>query len=71
MFIRFAIGILCTCLMALAPGEDDRLQRHLDSIHSDGMEPVAFIEQAMTEHDLIVFDDALHTALEPWEFFSE
>ena len=71
MLIRLGICVLCTCLMASTLGADERLQRHLDAIRSDGMKPVVFVDRALAEHDLIVFDDALHTALEPWEFYSE
>jgi hypothetical protein len=50
---------------------DKRLQPYIDVIKQDGMNPVAFVIDKLQQHDLIIFDDALHTAVEPFEFYQE
>jgi len=47
------------------------LEPYLDALDRQGMEPVAFVAHALDDHDLILFDDALHTAVEPWELYAE
>ena len=71
MPFRLGFTILSICLLAMSPANDDPLQRHVDAINSHGKEPVAFIEGLLKEHDLIVFDDAMHNAHEPWVFFGD
>lgn len=36
-----------------------------------GREPVAFVLEQLERHDLVVFDDALHTLVEPFEFYAQ
>lgn len=37
-------------------------------IGEEGQDPASFIEQKLERYDLIIFDDALHSALEPYVF---
>ena len=46
-------------------GAHDRALREL------GREPVAFVAEALGKHDLLIFDDALHNAQEPWDFYGQ
>lgn len=36
-----------------------------------GQDPVAFALSRLDRHDLLVFDDALHSAVEPWRFYAD
>jgi hypothetical protein len=38
-------------------------------IREQGHDPVAFVNQSLKKYDLIVFDDALHHAYEPFQFY--
>lgn len=40
-------------------------------LKEEGKEPFSFIREQMDTYDLIIFDDALHAAVEPFEFFCE
>lgn len=42
---------------------------HLADLREHGQEPVAFVLDQLDRHDLVVFDDALHTLVEPFEFY--
>ena len=44
---------------------------YLSVLNKEGKEPIPFIHQKLKDHDLILFDDALHSALEPFEFYQE
>ena len=50
---------------------DGRLQPYLEVLRNQGREPIRFVLQALKRHDLIIFDDAVHTALEPFEFYQQ
>jgi hypothetical protein len=58
---------LAGCADRLSP--DDRLKTHLDALEREGQGPVQFVLERLDEHDLLLFDDALHTAAEPFEFY--
>jgi hypothetical protein len=36
-----------------------------------GKEPMAFVLDRLRDHDLLLFDDAMHTAVEPFEFYQK
>jgi hypothetical protein len=50
---------------------DKRLQLYLKVLREHGQEPVRFVLAKLASHDLIIFDDVWHTALEPWEFYQQ
>jgi len=50
---------------------EDRLQPYIEAIEAEGEEPIDFVINKLDEVDLIIFDDALHTAVEPFEFYQE
>lgn len=52
-------------------GQTFRLQQYVDDIRAKGEEPVQFVSKALNTHNLIVFDDALHTAWEPFVFYNQ
>jgi len=71
-FVRSIRAVLLTApILALAvpaigqePGS-----AHLADLREHGREPVAFVLDQLERHDLVVFDDALHTLVEPFEFY--
>ena len=42
---------------------------HLADLRAHGREPIAFVLDQLESHDLVVFDDGLHTLVEPFEFY--
>lgn len=44
---------------------------HDRALREQGREPVAFVAEALGKHDLLIFDDALHNAQEPWDFYAQ
>ncbi len=62
------LGIAVTLARAEA---DPRLQPYLQVLQSQGQDPVSFVVAKLDTFDLIVFDDALHTAIEPFAFYQQ
>jgi hypothetical protein len=64
----------CFAALAVAPATSARAQDvptlHLADLRERGREPVAFVLEELERHDLVVFDDALHTLVEPFQFFA-
>jgi hypothetical protein len=57
-----------------APGargdeEPPGLQPYLRVLRDAGKEPVPFVLDRLRDHDLLIFDDGLHTAVEPFAFY--
>lgn len=50
---------------------DAKLARHVSAIASQGRDPLAFVIDALRTHDLLVFDDALHNLVEPFDFYRQ
>jgi len=46
-------------------------ETHLRDLRRHGREPVAFVADALDRHDLVIFDDALHSAAEPWDYYEQ
>tara|TARA_R110000868_G_scaffold19664_2_gene84457 strand:+ start:4036 stop:5247 length:1212 start_codon:yes stop_codon:yes gene_type:complete len=46
---------------------------HLEALRTDlanaGMDPIEFATSALGSHELLIFDDAVHSALDPWVFY--
>jgi hypothetical protein len=53
------------------PPPDARLQAYLQVLSEQGQEPVPFVVGKLDTFDLLIFDDALHTAAEPFEFYQQ
>jgi hypothetical protein len=74
MMMRRWLPILRCCLpvalLALAtPAVAQERSAHLADLRAHGREPVAFVLDQLERHDIVVFDDALHTLVEPFEFY--
>lgn len=50
---------------------DEHLQPYLKVLRERGQEPMRFVLEKLASHDLIIFDDAVHSALEPFEFYQQ
>ena len=50
---------------------DVMLTRHVSAITTQGREPLAFVMNALRTHDLVIFDDALHNLVEPFDFYRQ
>ena len=49
--------------------QNEKLMPYVQTLKEKGDEPIHFILDQLNNHDLIIFDDALHTAVEPFEFY--
>ncbi len=50
---------------------EGQLQSHVAALREDGQAPLQYVLNTLADHDLVLFDDALHNAVEPWAFYSE
>jgi hypothetical protein len=50
---------------------DERLEPYVRVIREQGREPARFVVEQLKSHDLLVFDDGLHTAVEPFDFLQQ
>ena len=50
---------------------EDRLQPYIEVLETEGEEPIGFAVNKLEQVDLIIFDDAVHTAVEPFDFYQE
>jgi len=44
---------------------------YIDVLKDTGKEPVSFVNDVLDEYDLVIFDDAIHMAKEPYDFYEE
>ena len=67
------IFLLVTALTIILPvlAENRNADNYLKVLKNESREPVDFILEKLADHDLIIFDDALHPALETFIFYSE
>jgi hypothetical protein len=71
--IRLALvtGLLCIGFACPGAEPDARLQTYLEVLKQQGKEPIPFVVGKLDTFDLLIFDDALHTAVEPFEFYQQ
>lgn len=72
--MRFSLVVVSLSIVArLAFGaqHDDRMQPYVDALRKHSVPPTEAVMTALQNHDLVIFDDALHTAVEPFEFYCE
>ncbi len=53
------------------PQHSEKLTPYVTALNEKGKEPIHFILDKLDNYDLILFDDALHTAVEPFEFYQD
>jgi hypothetical protein len=62
-----ALG-LCS-LTSLAAADDLRVEQLVEDIQTHGEDPLGFVLTELEQHALLIFDDGLHSAVEPWTFY--
>ncbi len=67
------LSILAALLFgySIVNGQSASLKKYSADIKHYGKEPVEFVEGTLNQYDLIVFDDALHSAYEPFVFYNQ
>ena len=68
--LTLVVVLLVACLAGVA-GADASLDAHVAVLKNSGSEPLAFVRKTLKTHDLIIFDDALHSAQEPFDFYQK
>jgi len=48
-----------------------RMEPYLQVLREHGQTPAQFVVERLKTFDLLIFDDALHTAVEPFEFYQQ
>ncbi len=56
---------------ATQKADEEQLARHVTALQKKGKAPLDYVLTILDERDLVLFDDALHNAVEPWEFYTE
>ena len=57
--------------MVLSSVYSAEVEDYLQVLRDQGQEPAEFIRQQLTQHDLLILDDGLHAAVEPFEFITD
>lgn len=72
-FIHSSIFIFITLqvLFSQQVNKQKSLQAYSDVLSGEGKDPIDFVLEKFNDYDMIIFDDALHTAVEPFEFYQE
>jgi hypothetical protein len=55
----------------LSYGQKSNPGKYMRDLQLYGQEPVQFVRETFNQHDLLVFDDALHSAFEPFVFYNQ
>lgn len=63
------IPVILIIGFGLAIAQSKKLQPYVVALQEKGDEPENFVLEKLDKYDLILFDDALHTAVEPFEFY--
>jgi hypothetical protein len=64
-----ALAVVWVAVASASAGPDAPLQPYLRALHQQGQEPIPFVVGKLDTFDLLIFDDVLHTAVEPFEFY--
>lgn len=70
-YLRILTMFLITFFVFSQAARDDLLSPYVQTLREKGRDPVRFILDKLDKHELILFDDGLHTAVEPFEFYQE
>jgi CubicO group peptidase (beta-lactamase class C family) len=76
--LKASSALLVVVLLTLQPAirgsaDDGAAEPHayVRAMRDAGREPVAFVLDRLKDHDLLIFDDGLHTAVEPFAFYQQ
>ena len=65
----FFFTILLLSFVCAQAQQDEKLNPYIKVLNEKGEEPIQFVINKLEQYDLLIFDDALHTAVEPFEFY--
>jgi hypothetical protein len=71
IYVPLLLFLIITPIFGLPGNDDNKLQPYIKVLSEQGKEPLSFVIDNFQNHDLIIFDDALHTAVEPFEFYQK
>lgn len=66
--LLFNISIIIFSTTTFAQNTDI-LNPYVNTLKNEGEDPAAFVLEKLETYDLLIFDDALHSAYEPFEFY--
>jgi len=66
-----ALAVVGVAVASARAEPDAPLQPYLRALRQQGQEPIPFVVDKLDTFDLVIFDDALHTAVEPFEFYQQ
>lgn len=69
--LRETPATLAVAASPAAAGLDPRLAPYVAALELRGQDPVRFVLEQLQTHDLVIFDDALHSAVEPFDFYRQ
>ncbi|HEX5654816.1 MAG TPA: hypothetical protein VFX58_17190 [Chitinophagaceae bacterium] len=70
--IIFCMGFLLTSNYTIVNAQQRcKLESYTEVIRQQGRDPLDFCRQLLEKYDLLVFDDALHNAEEPFRFYTQ
>ncbi len=67
----FLLLFVLGSFISIQSQQSDRLDSYVNTIEEKGVEPTTFVIDKFDVYDLILFDDGLHTAVEPFEFYEQ
>jgi hypothetical protein len=63
------ISVLLLLINTISYGQN--VNNYFEHLKKSGEEPIPFVQQKLEEYDLILFDDGLHSAYEPYVFYQD
>ena len=71
---RFVLAIMITLIVLHQPKAQNihpKLLPYYQVLKTKGFPPVKFMLEKINTHDLLIFDDGLHLAQEPFDFYQQ
>lgn len=66
------ISFICSNISLNSQETNEKvINEYVNVLKTQGSEPVTFVNNKLDQYDLLIFDDALHLALEPFKFYEE
>ncbi|TAI48830.1 hypothetical protein [Flagellimonas allohymeniacidonis] len=65
------ITSMIVLLFAYSHGVSQKVEDYVQVIKTQGENPLKFAQRKLDTYDLLIFDDALHNALEPFEYYEK
>lgn len=69
--LSFLLLLLVLSYACSQTQHSEKLATYVNAVNEKGKKPIHFILDKLDKYDLILFDDALHTAVEPFEFYQD